>query len=92
MPRHPTNLAVQVELPEDAVQGRDLDALADELRVLWLLDQVRHHRLSAGRAAELAALPLSRFLELMAQHRIPVIDLDDEALRDELDAARSLGH
>lgn len=70
---------VKVALPEEAFQTHPWDAerIADELRVLWLLEQVRERRLGHGKAA---GLPRACFLLLMGQHRISAFDHDPDEL------------
>lgn len=77
---------VQVELPEEGFDSQpwDPDRISSELRLLWLLEQVRERRLGHGRAAELAGLPRARFLQLMGQHRMTAFDYDPEELDEEL--------
>ncbi len=71
---------VEVDLPEEAFSFHPWDppGIADELRTLWLLDQVRQRRLGHGKAAELARLPRAQFLKLMGKHRISAFDYDAE--------------
>lgn len=77
---------VIVELPEVAGGGQvaGTEELAAELRVLWLLDQVRRRRLGHGKASELAGMPRARFLQLMGQHGLTPFDYDEDELRKEL--------
>jgi hypothetical protein len=55
------------------------------MRLLWLLEEVRSRRLGFGKAAELAGLPIARFLLLMGQHRITPFDYDEDELTRELE-------
>lgn len=75
---------VTVDLPDEAFHFHPWspDELADDLRLLWLLDQVRERRLGHAKAAELAGIPRAQFLRLMGRHRISAFDYD----ADELDA------
>lgn len=77
---------VEVDLPEDAFAHHPWDpaALAREMRLLWLLEQVRQRRLGFGKAAELADVPLARFLESMAEHGITPFDYDPDEIDREL--------
>lgn len=77
---------VQVELPGDAFDSSpwEPEAIADELRVLWLVEQVRARRLAHGRAAELANLSRERFLLIMGQHGVTPFDYDPDELAEEL--------
>jgi predicted HTH domain antitoxin len=76
-----TTVHVTVDLPTD---GKTPAAeLAQELRLLWVLEQVRMARISLGKGAELAATDRWAFMEIMAEHGIPVMaypasDLDRE--------------
>ena len=53
-------------------------------KLLWLLEEVRARRLGFGKAAEIAELPLAKFLDLMGQHRITPFDYEEEELEREL--------
>ena len=77
---------IQVELPEEAFRGRALGPreIAQELRLLWLLEEVRARRLGFGKAAELAGVPQARFLDLMGEHSITPFDYDADELAREL--------
>ena len=80
--------AVQVDLPDEVfdVHPWDPDGIAEEMRLLWLLEQVRQRRIGHGKAAELADLPRAQFLMLMGQHQISPFDYDDDELAMELGA------
>lgn len=75
-----------MDLPREAFAHHpwEPDRLATELRELWLLEQVRQRRLAFTKAAELASLPLPRFLERMRDLKITPFDLDPEELSEEL--------
>lgn len=81
-----TARSVTVDLPEEAFQHRPWGPaeLAQELRQLWLLEEVRARRLGFGKAAELAELPQARFLLLMGRHGITPFDYDEGELEREL--------
>ncbi|HEY4594041.1 MAG TPA: UPF0175 family protein [Thermoanaerobaculia bacterium] len=77
---------VQVELPGEAFQHRTWkpQEVAQEMRLLWLLEEVRTRRLGYGKAAELSGLPVAQFLLLMGKHQISPFDYDEEELTREL--------
>lgn len=79
---------VKVEIPAEAFQHRTWDPteVAQEMRVLWLLEEVRARRLGYGKAAELAGVPTAEFLRLMGQHQITPFDYDDDELAREIGA------
>jgi hypothetical protein len=57
--------SITIELPDEGFGSHPWHPaeLAEELRLLWLIEQVRQRRLGHGKAAELSGLPLVRFLE-----------------------------
>ncbi len=75
-----------VELPEEAFDSHPWEPLriAEELRLLWLVDQVRERRLGHAKAAELAGIPRARFLQIMGEHRVSAFDYDADELDREL--------
>jgi predicted HTH domain antitoxin len=77
---------VRVDLPAEAFQHRPWEPreIAEEMRLLWLLEEVRSRRLGYGKAAKLAEISLARFLSLMGQHHITPFDYDTEELAREL--------
>ena len=77
---------VQVDLPEEAFQHRSWEPqeVAEEMRLLWLLEEVRSRRLGYGKAAELAGIPTASFLLLMGKHHITPFDYDADELAREL--------
>jgi predicted HTH domain antitoxin len=80
-----------VELPAEAAQvdGRAPDAIAADLRLLWVLDRVRTGRISIGKAAELASMNRWDFMRVMGEHEIPVINYPPEDLARELGDLKS---
>jgi len=85
----PTNgksRTVQVELPGEVFDSHpwDPERIAEDLRLLWLLELVRERRLGHGKAAELAGIPRARFLQIMGRHRISSFDYDPDELDEEL--------
>jgi predicted HTH domain antitoxin len=81
--------SVTVDLPEEAFHHRSWDPkeIAEEMRLLWLLEEVRSRRLGFGKAAEIAGLPQARFLLLMGKHGITPFDYDEAELSRELSRA-----
>jgi hypothetical protein len=76
---------IEVELPADAFHFHPWQPrqIAQDMRTLWLLEQVRQRRLGHGKAAELARIPEARFIELMGEHGISPFDYDAEELDEE---------
>ncbi len=76
---------VRVELPLSVTDQpeREPEDLAGELRLLWILNEVRAHRLSQGKGTRLADMTRQEFMELMGSHGIPAIDLSTDELEED---------
>ncbi len=85
--------AVEVELPAEAFRHRPWSPaqVSSDLRLLWILDQVRQRRLGYAKAAELAGMAQAAFVTLLGTHHIPAIDLDRDEIAREIEAGKSLG-
>ena len=80
-------LTVKVDLPWVAAgEAPTLDAVSEELRLLWIIEQVRQRRIGVGKGAELAGKPRAAFMQALGAHGVPVIDYSPA------DLERELGH
>ncbi len=88
------HMLLSVELPREALRHHPWDpqSIAQQMRVLWLLEQVRERRLGYGKAAELAGLPVAAFLDLMGKHAITPFDYDPAELAKEFRPASGHRH
>jgi len=82
-------VTLQVRLPQDValalqVVGLEKESLPAEMRQALAFSLFRRQLLSIGRAAELAGIPLARFMELLAENEIPVVEYTSEDLADDL--------
>jgi predicted HTH domain antitoxin len=84
------DVAVRVEIPWQVAGTTPPDParLSHELRVLWIIEQVRQHHVGIGKGAELAGLARAAFMRLLGEHGVPVIDYPVADFEDEI---RSLG-
>ncbi|HMJ13599.1 MAG TPA: UPF0175 family protein [Polyangiaceae bacterium] len=57
--------------------------MSEELRLLWLVEQVRLKRLGVGKAAELAGVPRAAFMQILGARGVPVIDYSPADLERE---------
>ena len=80
------DVAVRVEIPWQAAGTTppDLARLSHDLRVLWIVDQVRQRHVGIGKGAELAGLARAAFMLLLGEHGVPVIDYPVADLEDEI--------
>ena len=84
---------VRVRLPVEAFRHHPWQpsAIAEKMRLLWLVELVRERRLAYGKAADLAEMTKADFVRLMATHRVSPVDYDPDQLERELQAAADLG-
>ncbi len=75
---------VATALPWGRAGEPDVRALARELRLLWIIEEVRQHRLGVGKGAELADVPRAAFMRVLGEHGVPVIDYSADDLEREL--------
>ncbi len=75
-----------VELPEDSLGGEPAQVVVTELRLLWVIEQVRSQRISTGRGARVLGMPLARFLRELSAHGVAVLDAEPGEL------AAQVGH
>lgn len=76
---------LEVELPDEVssrLRDEDLAAKAKEALVMEFL---REHGISQGRAAEMLGISRYELFDLMARYQVPVIDLTAEELEAELE-------
>jgi len=86
MPAPSRSRSVTVDLPDEAFVSHPWEPkeLASELRLLWLVEQVRERRLGYGKAAELSGLPIAAFLSVMGKRNVSPFDYDPGELEEEL--------
>jgi predicted HTH domain antitoxin len=84
----PSDVVLEIHCPQDVyqtlrAQGKDKQTLGREARESLALRLYGEHRLSLGKAAELAALPIVKFMELLQVLQMPVIEYgEDEYAQD----------
>ena len=79
-------LTVSVEVPLSTGEGAAPDpaTVGSELRLLWIIEQVRLHRTGVGKGAELAGMPRAAFMQALGAHGVAVIDYPASDLQEEL--------
>lgn len=78
--------AVMIHVPAEIRQmlNRTPEELARDIRLYGALMLFRLEKLSSGAAAELAGVPRVMFLDLCAEYDIPVSQLTEQDIRQEL--------
>lgn len=75
---------LEVELPDEvAATLRDAD-VAGKAKEALVMELLREHRVSQGKAAELLHVSRADFFPLMAKYQVSVVDLSPEELQQEL--------
>lgn len=71
---------VRVTLPPEVASalGEANEDRAARVQEAVVVDLYRTAKLSCGRAAELLGVNLHDFIDLLAKHRVPVVDPDEE--------------
>ncbi len=78
--------ALSLPYPDDLLvtSGKDPQALEEELTFLLAVKLFEVHRLSLGKAAEFCRMGKLRFMFEVGRLRVPVMNLDDDQIADEL--------
>ena len=89
-PEH--GLRISVELPAEVaeIDGRSVEELASELRLLWIIDRVRSGSVSLGKGAMLAGMDRWSFMRVLDERGVPVIDYSVEDLKKDVTTLESL--
>ncbi len=72
------------ELPDELFTQLREEEIETKVKESLVMELLREHRLSQGKAAELLGLDRDKLFDLMAKYQIPVIDLTPEELKSEL--------
>jgi len=79
-----STLKIELELPEEIVEYLGTQELDKSIKELIILNLLREHKISQGKAKEILGISKSELIELMMLHSIPAIDLSSEELKKEL--------
>jgi predicted HTH domain antitoxin len=82
---------VVLSLPEELVRllGPTPTQAAAHLKKLALIELFRRGEVSSGYAAEMLGISKWDFIDLLARHAVPYVDLSEEELRHDLEVAQS---
>jgi predicted HTH domain antitoxin len=78
-------LTVELDLPDELVEALAGEDMSAKLREALVMNLVREHRVSQGKAAEILGISREDLFPLMSKHQVPVIDLPLDELQSELD-------
>jgi predicted HTH domain antitoxin len=74
----------EVELPDEVLAQLREEEIVTKAREALVMELLREHHLSQGKAAEILGINRSDFFDLMTKYQIPVIDLTAEEPAAEL--------
>ncbi len=85
-------IKIEVELPEEIflLLRRSKRDIGEDIRKAIALQLFQEHLISSGKAAELAGMCLSDFMDLTREKRIPWFDYTEEEVEKEIEEARKL--
>jgi predicted HTH domain antitoxin len=75
---------LDVELPDELFAQLREEEIERKVKEALVMELLREHRLSQGKAAEILGIDRYELFDLMTNYRVPVIDLDTEELRTDL--------
>jgi predicted HTH domain antitoxin len=75
---------LDLELPDELFSQLGKEEVETKVKEALVMELLREHRLSQGKAAEILRISRHALFDLMANHRVPVIDLSPEELPNEL--------
>lgn len=90
-----TDIILEVHCPASVyrtlrAEGFDKDTLSQEALEALAVRLYAEHRLSVGKAAELAALPIIRFMDLLRSLNVPIVDYGEEEYAQDLQTIAEL--
>lgn len=85
-------VTVRIEFPKDIFLhwGGSKEKIEKDVKRATALELFREKRLSFGKAADLAGMSLSDFMDLTREHKIPLIDYSLEELEEEIKTSKEL--
>jgi hypothetical protein len=87
MPRH---VDVKFELPDEVAPNLRDEDLAAKAKEAFMMELLREHEISQGKAAELLGIDRHQLFDLMAKYQVPVIDMTPEELQQEFQRADAI--
>lgn len=86
-------VSLEIKAPDDlpGLLRMSRDELEREVQLWVALELFRDRKVSAGKAAEIAGVPLAEFMNLTRRQHIPWISYTDDELEVEMREAVALG-
>ena len=77
-------LNFEVEIPDDVCMHLPQEEFAAKAKEALVMELLREHQISQGKAAEMLGIPCHLLFDLMTKYQVSVIDLTHEELQAEL--------
>jgi hypothetical protein len=77
-------LNLELELPDDLVTELQDEDLTNKAKEAFIMELLREHRVSQGKAAAILGLKRDDLFPLMTKYKVSVLDLSDAELNEEL--------
>ncbi|MEW5801619.1 MAG: UPF0175 family protein [bacterium] len=83
---------IKFDIPEDILASlkSGIEDLKQDIRSIVAITYYREKKLSLGKAAQLAGMNRLDFMDLLAEKRITIFDLDESAAKVEIESARNI--
>jgi len=78
-------LNLELDFPEELLTALREEDLASKAKEALVMELLREHRISQGKAAELLSISRAALFPLMTKYQVPAIDLSEEELDQEID-------
>jgi len=75
---------INITLPEEILADLGNEDLSSKAKEALVMELLREHKISQGKAAELLEIPREDLFPLMTRYRVPVVDMTSEELEEEL--------
>lgn len=80
----PRKLNLELELPDEVIANLRDEDLATKAKEALVMELLRDHHISQGKAAEILGISRGELFNLMTKYLVPVVDLTPEELEAEL--------
>ena len=80
----PKRLHVEFELPDEVAAQLREEEMVMKAKEALVMELLREHHVSQGMAADILGVSRHDLFDLMTKYQVPVIDLTEDELADEL--------
>ena len=83
-------MQVSIEIPNDFMALEQIQEVQQEVQYSYALRLYKHAKVTISRAAQLAGVDIYQFMDLCKKEQIPVIDMTEDELKNELISIETL--